>query len=335
MNALDRWARPRTLDGVVSEKSRKSRRGPPSYTSKDPSPVRVVMEQRPPRICQSQLPARTCHERRSRAPVPCAGRRESAPTSTNFKWSFRAQHPLTQLVERLLQRCHEDRHLELDRRRHHDLAVAASGGIPPQRRAFTRWLVKSQRIASDALAELALLNAKTNVRHKRRALPLEELRALLAAAKASQITDSELTGPDRAMLYAVAMTTGYRAGELASMSSRSFKLDAEVPVACVRAGYSKNREESTQPLPTDVAAALRTYVVGRPTDGPLWPGSWHENAAEMLRGDLAAAEIPYRDDSGEVARLFTPCGTPTSPCSKRAACGRSSPRNWHATLTSA
>src|SRR5439155_4976937 len=35
--------------------------------------------------------------------------------------------------------------------------------------------------------------------------------------------------------------------------------------------------------------------------GSVWPGEWHKDAAEMLRGDLAAAGIPYRDGAGRVA----------------------------------
>ena len=32
----------------------------------------------------------------------------------------------------------------------------------------------------------------------------------------------------------------------------------------------------------------------------LWPGKWYENAAEILRHDLAAAGIPYEDECGRV-----------------------------------
>jgi integrase len=127
------------------------------------------------------------------------------------------------------------------------------------------------------------------------------LRALLAAAGASQAVVEGLTGPDRALLYAVAMTTGFCASELASLAPDSFDLDADPPTVTVKAAYSKNRRTSVQPLPPDVALALRAYLDGRPAGAPVWPGDWHKDAAEMLRLDLAAAGIPYRDAEGRVA----------------------------------
>ena len=48
------------------------------------------------------------------------------------------------------------------------------------------------------------------------------------------------------------------------------------------------------------------YLLGRdladkPAGQPVWPGTWPVAAAEMLRIDLEAAGIPYRDDADRVA----------------------------------
>ena len=50
-----------------------------------------------------------------------------------------------------------------------------------------------------------------------------------------------------------------------------------------------------QPLPVDVAAALRDYLNGKPENLPVWGGTWARDhrGAEMLRIDLDAAGIPY------------------------------------------
>jgi len=56
----------------------------------------------------------------------------------------------------------------------------------------------------------------------------------------------------------------------------------------------------TQPLPLDVADALRGYLRDRPASLPVWPGDWFADAAEMLRFDLEAAGIPDRDAEGHV-----------------------------------
>jgi integrase len=48
-----------------------------------------------------------------------------------------------------------------------------------------------------------------------------------------------MTGPDRAMLYRVAVGTGFRANELRSLTPESFDLDANPPKVTVEAAYSK------------------------------------------------------------------------------------------------
>ena len=47
------------------------------------------------------------------------------------------------------------------------------------------------------------------------------------------------------MLYAVAMGTGFRAAELASLAPRSFDLDADPHTASVDAAYSKRAVAGT------------------------------------------------------------------------------------------
>jgi integrase len=173
------------------------------------------------------------------------------------------------------------------------LGIATSNGYTLAIKGFTKWLVKDGRTGADPLTALSCLNAKVDVRHGRRALPEAELRILLAAAHCSAVEAEGLAGPDRAWLYAVAMATGFRASELASLTPLSFQLDATPPLAVVRAAYTKNRRVAEQPLPPDLAEALRGYLDGKAPSCPIWPGDWPEQAANMLRVDLDAAGIPY------------------------------------------
>ena len=61
------------------------------------------------------------------------------------------------------------------------------------------------------------------------------------------------------------------------------------------ARFNKSRRTKVQPLPADVAAALRDYLAGKPAGAPVWGGTWATGppGAEMLRIDLEAAGIPY------------------------------------------
>jgi integrase len=66
-----------------------------------------------------------------------------------------------------------------------------------------------------------------------------------------------ISGPDRAMMYVLAAWTGFRKGEIGSLTLRSLHLDDDPPTATVDACYSKRRREDTQVLHPEVARQLK------------------------------------------------------------------------------
>jgi hypothetical protein len=87
--------------------------------------------------------------------------------------------------------------------------------------------------------------------------------------------------------------------ELASLTPDAFDLASDAPTVTVKVGYTKNRTLAVQPLPVDVADALAAYLAGKPVAKPVWPGTWTEKAAKMLRIDLGTAGVPYVTDGPE------------------------------------
>jgi integrase len=164
-------------------------------------------------------------------------------------------------------------------------------------KGFTRWLARGRRVPADPLGHLSGQNADVDVRRRRRALR-EESFARFVEATGSGKACRGLAGPDRLVLYTLAANTGFRANELSSLTPGSFALEGGRPAVTVAAAYSKHRREDVQPLRPDVAAMLRQYLQGKPRSEPVWPGAWADNAAEMIRADLAAAGIPYADEEG-------------------------------------
>jgi excisionase family DNA binding protein len=162
---------------------------------------------------------------------------------------------------------------------------------------FSHWLVKDRRTESDPLAGLARQNAETDRRRPRRALR-EDLFLRLVEATGKGAAFRGITGPDRLVLYTLAANTGFRANELSSLTPTSFALDKSPATVTVEAGYSKHRRKDVQPLRADVADLMRQYIAGKPALKPLWPGTWAKVGAEMLRMDLDAAAIAYRDSLG-------------------------------------
>lgn len=166
-------------------------------------------------------------------------------------------------------------------------------------KGFVTWCKRNRILAHNPLEGADKLNAAADRRRLRRAASPETLSRLLEAATVGPVVFG-LSGPDRTLLYLTAINTGFRAGELASLTPLWFDFSATPPTVKVRANYSKRKREDTQVLRQDVAQALRAYVANRKPDQPLWPGSWETNAAEMLRVDLEAAGIPYIDERGRV-----------------------------------
>ncbi len=61
------------------------------------------------------------------------------------------------------------------------------------------------------------------------------------------------------------------------------------------ARFNKSRKTKVQPIPADVADAIRDHLTGKPADALVWAGTWSSGrtGAEMLRRDLEVAGIAY------------------------------------------
>jgi integrase len=173
---------------------------------------------------------------------------------------------------------------------------------------LTRWLVRDRRATTDPLTHLSKLNTASDRRHDRRALTHDEFARLVEAARTGKSIEG-ISGPDRAMLYVLAGWTGFRKGELGSLTRSSFRLDETPPTVTVAAGYSKRRREDTQILHPDVVRELREWLAGKEKPGVnnlLFPisgraGGLERDTSTMIQRDLAAAREKWMDDAKTAA----------------------------------
>lgn len=167
-------------------------------------------------------------------------------------------------------------------------------------------MVSNGSMERDPFTRLKPGNVKADVRLRRGEFTEAECRKLIATAEASQAEYRGSFGPARAMLYCVALNTGYRVSELASLTSDSFDLDATTPAIVLAAEFTKNRCEAVQPISNELVKALRPFLAACPKRQPVWPGTWHEKAAAMIRLDLDTANIPFKvtGHEGEETRDF-------------------------------
>ncbi len=184
-------------------------------------------------------------------------------------------------------------------------------------KGFTHWLVKDRRMPDDRLSHLPRLKADADRRIEHRHLSPADLGQFIAATRENG-TRYGLSGESRGMLYLTAAYTGLRASELASLTSASFDLDVDPAIVTVQAAFSKHRKRDELPLHPDLVTRLRQWLsatrettdggpdviridrASEATDGPLWPGRWamDRRGWRMVKADLAAAGIPYRDEQG-------------------------------------
>jgi len=173
---------------------------------------------------------------------------------------------------------------------------------------FCNWLVRERVVTDNPVFHIRPLNVKQDRRRVRRALEVDEVRRLLATT-AQSAERYGLTGPERALVYKLAIETGLRRGELSKITVGAFHFDTFTVE--IDATISKNKRSATLPVRPDTAHELRAYFQGKLPTAKAFKGMpW--DTANMLRAELEEAGIDYRDNQGRVFdfhALRGQCGT--------------------------
>lgn len=176
------------------------------------------------------------------------------------------------------------------------ISIQTSNHYLTHLKEFCKWMTKNHRAKENPLSILDGLNVRTDRRHDRRALSVDELRRLLETTK-TQPEQLGMSGYERYMLYRLAVETGLRRNELKSLKVSSF--DFNNLTVTVEAGYSKHRREDVLPLRADTASELKTFLLNKLPDVQAF--NVPKRSSEMIKADLEAAGIPYVDQTGRYA----------------------------------
>ena len=163
--------------------------------------------------------------------------------------------------------------------------------------SFCNWMVP-KRISSNPIAGIERLNADTDVRHPRRALSVDEMRALMKSARDSNISIQCYTGDERARFYLLSFMTGLRRKELGSLNMRSFNLESEPPTITVEAAHSKHRRKDVLPLHLELVPEIRKWLKGMKPDEKLFPKLEKRRTWLCVKKDLERIGIPYETHEG-------------------------------------
>lgn len=155
-------------------------------------------------------------------------------------------------------------------------------------KSFTKWLTERGKLASDPLSSVKRPNPKADRRYERRMLLPEEW-DWLRLVTINGPGRLGMTGGERMLLYAVAIQTGLRSGELRSLTRGKLFLDATPPYVTCKAGSTKNRKTARQYIQPDLAAELKAHVATKAPRAPVFTMPHGSLVAGMLRQDLADA----------------------------------------------
>ena len=177
-------------------------------------------------------------------------------------------------------------------------------------KSFACWMLRNDRLYRNPLESLTFLNTRTDRRHDRRYITMDEFIRMYDAAKTGPPVEG-ISGYDRAMLYLLAAWTGYRKGELGSLTLRNFVgLDTDTPMIMVRAGYSKRRRDDKLALHPEVTDHFKKWLdIRQPASDneilfPISEASCgvERKTSDMMAFDLMAARrfwIAETDDEDE------------------------------------
>ncbi len=166
-----------------------------------------------------------------------------------------------------------------------NLSAQTSNHYLSHARQFCGWLVAEGRLQGNPLDDLTPLPTEGEQRHARRCPDDEEVRLLFEhLGSPSAKVRVRLAGPARALLYSVAMCTGFRAGELRALTVESF--DRGARTLRIPARKSKRRKKDVIPLPSWLAEQLAGWL---DSGGVLFGHLPADGPGRALEADLALA----------------------------------------------
>ncbi|MDR2761266.1 MAG: tyrosine-type recombinase/integrase, partial [Planctomycetaceae bacterium] len=163
-------------------------------------------------------------------------------------------------------------------------------------KSFCNWMYIHKRHIEHPLTSLSKMNSRVDRRHDRRALNSEEFQLLMNAAETGPPIEG-ISGIDRSIMYLLASYTGFRKGEIGSLTMENICFDNESQTTIiVDACYSKRRRYDVLPLHVSVVNKIKEWIAMKnpKPDEILFPvseraGGVERKTSKMIQFDLTSA----------------------------------------------
>ncbi len=153
-------------------------------------------------------------------------------------------------------------------------------------KSFVHWLMATGKVAMNPLAQLKRGGGKDRSMKRRMLLPSEW--PWLQRGAESVGESWGMSASERIALYATAIQTGFRSGELRELICADLFISAK-PYIRGLADDAKNGQDCRQHIQAELADQLRYLVSDKTAKAILFNLPSEYNMADMLRDDLAAA----------------------------------------------
>jgi integrase len=157
---------------------------------------------------------------------------------------------------------------------------------------FCTWVVRDGRAEFSPVQYLDRVRVPD--REKRRPLGFDEVCRLLRVTVSGPERYS-MSGLQRAVLYRLAIETGFRRNELAHLTAGCFDLGKAT--VKLDAAFCKDRRDAQQPISMALAAALAGFLAGKDPTDPVFALRTPRTAL-MIQTDAVEAGLPLMDDEG-------------------------------------
>lgn len=166
--------------------------------------------------------------------------------------------------------------------------------------SFGKWLERRNYVLKNPFSDIKKFpeeELEEDRRLVRRPFSDEELLALFEFTHTLKVR-LRMAGEDRAMLYKLAAITGFRAGELASLTPEMFSLDGDVPTVKLEGRHAKNGKTVQQVILSGFVGEFKDYLGKKAKGKPVWDISKPTHKTKLvrvLRRDFGDIKAKYPD----------------------------------------
>jgi site-specific recombinase XerD len=175
-----------------------------------------------------------------------------------------------------------------------DRSARTIGSYAQSIKGFTRWAAKAGKLQTNPLQNVTKPSSESDRRLVRRYLSHDEWSWLEHATKLSPLRFN-MPGRERSALYALAIQTGLRSGELRSLTRGKLNLTAKPPFVLAAANSTKNKKQARQYIQPELAAELLELVEHKKAGDPVFALPHESTIVDMIREDIDRARKCWLD----------------------------------------